>query len=195
MFYIFYITVTHQIKNWITLRIAMSQKFPKLSLIIGGANSGKSAFAERLIRVSSLPKTYIATAQAFDDEMRTKILKHRNDRGADWITVEAPMNIGKILSKDISLVDCLTLWLSNHILADKEIDTNAFINACKSAGSVVCVSNEVGLGVVPDNALARKFRTAQGQLNQDVAKEADLVVIVTAGIPMALKGRLPEGML
>ena len=87
----------------------MSQKFPKLSLIIGGANSGKSAFAERLIRVSSLPKTYIATAQAFDDEMRTKILKHRNDRGADWITVEAPMNIGPILSKDISLVDCLTL--------------------------------------------------------------------------------------
>lgn len=173
----------------------MSKKFPKLSLIIGGANSGKSAFAERLIRVSSLPKTYIATAQAFDDEMRTKILKHRNDRGADWITVEAPMNIGKILSKDISLVDCLTLWLSNHILADKEIDANAFINACKSAGSVVCVSNEVGSGVVPENALGRRFRTAQGQINQDVAKEADLVVLVTAGIPMVLKGQLPEGML
>ena len=170
----------------------MKQEFPKLSLVLGGANSGKSAFAERLTRAAGLPKTYVATAQAFDDEMRAKIAKHRVDRGDDWDTVEAPMDIASALGNGVTLVDCLTLWLSNHILADADPDTPAFLAAC--VPPVVCVSNEAGLGVVPDNAMARKFRSMQGQLNQDSAAKADLVVLVTAGIPMVLKGRLPASM-
>ena len=170
----------------------MSDKFPKLTLVLGGANSGKSAFAERLTRAAGLPKTYVATAQAFDDEMRAKIAKHRVDRGDDWDTVEAPMDIASALGNGVTLVDCLTLWLSNHILADADPDTPAFLAA--GVPPVVCVSNEAGLGVVPDNAMARKFRSMQGQLNQDIAAKADLVVLVTAGIPMVLKGRLPASM-
>ena len=92
----------------------------------------------------------------------------------------------------IILIDCLTLWLSNNLLANKDINTESFINACHDANHVVCVSNETGLGVVPDNYLARKFRTAQGQLNQKVAAQSDLVVQVIAGIPLVLKGKLPE---
>ena len=170
----------------------MKHEFPKLSLVLGGANSGKSAFAERLTRAAALPKTYVATAQAFDDEMRAKIVKHRVDRGDDWHTVEAPMDITSALGDGVTLVDCLTLWLSNHILADIEPDMPTFLAACNAP--VVCVSNEAGLGVVPDNAMARKFRSMQGQLNQDFAATADLVVLVTAGIPVVLKGRLPASM-
>jgi adenosylcobinamide kinase/adenosylcobinamide-phosphate guanylyltransferase len=170
----------------------MTQEFPKLTLVLGGANSGKSAFAEMLTRAAGLPKTYVATAQAFDDEMRAKIVKHRADRGDDWDTFEAPMDIASALGGGVTLVDCLTLWLSNHILADVELDTPALLAACITP--VVCVSNEAGMGVVPDNAMARKFRSMQGQLNQDIAAAADLVVLVTAGIPMVLKGRLPASM-
>ncbi len=170
----------------------MSDKFPKLTLVLGGANSGKSAFAERLTRAAGLHKTYVATAQAFDDEMRAKIAKHRADRGDDWDTVEAPMDIATALGAGVTLVDCLTLWLSNHILADVDLDTQAFLTACDAP--VVCVSNEAGMGVVPDNAMARKFRSIQGQLNQDIAATADLVVLVTAGIPLVLKGQLPASM-
>ena len=170
----------------------MEQNFPKLTLVLGGANSGKSAFAERLTRAAGMPKTYVATAQAFDDEMQAKIAQHRVDRGTDWDTVEAPMDIVAALGNGVTLVDCLTLWLSNHILVGMDVDTTGFLAAIDSP--VVCVSNEAGLGVVPDNALARKFRSAQGQLNQDIAATADLVVLVTAGIPMVLKGQLPRSM-
>jgi len=172
----------------------MSQTFPQLSLILGGANSGKSAFAERLTRAAALPKTYVATAQAFDDEMRAKINKHQLDRGDDWDTVEAPTNIADALGAGVTLVDCLTLWLSNHLLTESEPNAAEFITATRTSGPVVCVSNEAGLGVVPDNALARKFRSTQGQLNQDIAAQADLVVLVTAGIPTVLKGTLPAGL-
>jgi adenosylcobinamide kinase/adenosylcobinamide-phosphate guanylyltransferase len=172
----------------------VKQEFPKLSLILGGANSGKSAFAEALTRAANMPKTYVATAQAFDDEMRDKIAKHRKDRGADWETVEAPMDIASVLGDGVTLVDCLTLWLSNHLLAEVDVDTSGFLKTCDQSGPVVCVSNEAGLGVVPDNALARRFRSAQGQLNQDIAAHADLVVLVTAGLPMVLKGHLPKGL-
>lgn len=170
----------------------MDQGFPKLTLVLGGANSGKSAFAETLTRAAGLHKTYVATAQAFDDEMRAKIAKHRVDRGIDWDTVEAPMDIASALGNGVTLVDCLTLWLSNHILAEVDLDTPTFLAACDAP--VVCVSNEAGLGVVPDNTLARKFRSAQGQLNQDIAAASDLVVLVVAGIPMVLKGQLPKVM-
>ena len=170
----------------------MSKKFPKLSLILGGANSGKSAFAEQLVCSSDLTKNYIATAQAFDDEMQKKIEKHQKDRGGDWNTIEAPIDIFPLPKEGVTLIDCLTLWLSNNLLEDKDINTENFINACLDANHVVCVSNETGLGVVPDNYLARKFRTAQGQLNQQVAAQSDLVVQVIAGIPLVLKGELPE---
>ena len=170
----------------------MSKKFPKLTLILGGANSGKSAFAEKLVISSGMYKNYIATAQAFDDEMKKKIDKHQKDRGGNWNTIEAPLDILPLPKKGIVLIDCLTLWLSNNLLEDKDINTENFINACLDANHVVCVSNETGLGVVPDNYLARKFRTAQGQLNQQVAAQSDLVVQVIAGIPLVLKGELPE---
>ncbi len=170
----------------------MSKKFPKLSLILGGANSGKSAFAEKLVCSTGMYKNYIATAQAFDDEMQNKINNHQKDRGNDWNTIESPLEILPLPQEGIILIDCLTLWLSNNLLANKDINTESFINACHDANHVVCVSNETGLGVVPDNYLARKFRTAQGQLNQKVAAQSDLVVQVIAGIPLVLKGKLPE---
>tara|TARA_R110002096_G_scaffold14582_4_gene50666 strand:- start:13369 stop:13884 length:516 start_codon:yes stop_codon:yes gene_type:complete len=168
----------------------MDQDFPKLTLILGGANSGKSVFAELLTRAAGLPKTYVATAQAFDDEMRDKIAAHRVDRGDDWDTIEAPMDIISALGDGVTLVDCLSMWLTNHMLAEVDLDTSAFLAACDAP--VICVSNEVGMGVIPDNILARQFLNLQGQLNQDIAAAADLVVLVTAGIPMVLKGRLPQ---
>ena len=123
----------------------MSKKFPKLSLILGGANSGKSAFAEKLVCSTGMYKNYIATAQAFDDEMQNKINKHQKDRGNDWNTIESPLEILPLPEKGIILIDCLTLWLSNNLLANKDINTESFINACHDANHVVCVSNETGL--------------------------------------------------
>ncbi|MEO8529770.1 MAG: bifunctional adenosylcobinamide kinase/adenosylcobinamide-phosphate guanylyltransferase [Deltaproteobacteria bacterium] len=172
--------------------------FPRLSLIIGGANSGKSLFAERLCTQSGLSKAYIATAQAFDDEMRAKIKAHRDRRAPEWQTIEAPLYLvgalQQIASHQVILVDCLTLWLSNHLLAE-----NNLIHECDGLlatlrdlkAPVVLVTNEVGMGIVPDTQLGRQFRAAQGTLNQRVAAEADLVVTVIAGLPLVLKGALP----
>jgi adenosylcobinamide kinase / adenosylcobinamide-phosphate guanylyltransferase len=171
---------------------------PALTLVIGGARSGKSAFAERLVTASSRPRRYIATAEAWDDEMRDRIARHRQDRGVDWLTVEAPLDLSAALAQaapgEIVLVDCATLWLTNHLLADHDLDalTSALIAALTScAAPVVIVSNETGWGIVPDNALARRFRDAQGRLNQRLAAEAGLVVTVIAGLPLVLKGQLP----
>lgn len=170
----------------------------RLTLVLGGAASGKSRFAEALATASNRPRSYIATAQAFDDEMRDKIAQHQQDRGPNWHTTEAPTNLCDALisqpSENIILVDCLTVWLSNLLMAEKNLDKtgeNLLKAVKKFGGPVICVSNEVGLGVVPDTPLGRKFRNAQGRLNQEIAAQADLVVLVTAGIPMALKGQLP----
>lgn len=171
---------------------------PKLTLVLGGAASGKSSFAESLILQGSDNPIYIATAQAFDDEMAEKILRHREMRGAGWITIEEPLDLpsalaGTAVDQPI-LIDCATLWLTNIILGerDTEIHTDALIAACATCkGPVVIVSNEVGQGIVPDNALSRKFRNAQGRLNQRLAAEASLVVAIMAGLPMPLKGTLP----
>ncbi len=169
-----------------------------LTLVIGGARSGKSRFAEGLVVASGRVRHYIATAQAWDDEMRARIADHQVDRGTDWITTEAPLDLGPALqqaaSGDAVLLDCATLWLSNHLLADHDLDAEctkllAALSAC--AAPVVIVSNEVGFGIVPDNALARRFRDAQGRLNQQLAAQAGLVVLVVAGLPMAMKGALP----
>jgi len=173
----------------------------RLSLVIGGARSGKSGLAERLVTGSGLARRYIATAEAWDDEMRDRIARHRADRGAGWITVEAPLDLPGALSEaregEVVLVDCATLWLSNHLLADHDLAFEAerllaAIAAC--AAPVVVVSNEVGWGIVPENALARAFRDAQGRLNQQLAGQAGLVVGVMAGLPMVLKGRMPAWM-
>lgn len=171
---------------------------PKLTLVLGGAASGKSDFAEGLVCDTKAARVYIATAQAFDDEMRAKIAAHRATRGPDWHTIEAPLEIAPALedasTRQVVLLDCATLWLSNQMLAEHDIDAAlaGFLQALNhSKARIVVVSNEVGQSGVPDNALARKFREAQGQLNQSIAAQAELVVAVIAGLPLVLKGKLP----
>lgn len=176
----------------------MTGSLQPLTLIVGGARSGKSAFAERLVVGSGRARRYIATAEAWDDEMRTRIAQHRRERGEDWVTVEAPMDLPAALASvspdEVVLLDCATLWLTNQLLAERDLEavTDGLIRAlaaCK--GPVVIVSNEVGSGIVPENALARRFRDEQGRLNQRLAAEAALVVTVIAGLPLVLKGQLP----
>lgn len=170
-----------------------------LALVIGGARSGKSRCAERLVAGRGLPLVYIATAEAWDDEMRARIAEHRASRGAGWTTLEAPLDLAGALDAAPEgvtvLVDCATLWLTNHLLAGHDVDLEAdrLIAALSGCASpVAVVSNETGWGIVPDNALARTFRDAQGRLNQRLAARADLVLGVMAGLTFALKGVLPK---
>ncbi len=174
---------------------------PRLSLVLGGARSGKSRLAERLATGSARPRRYIATAEAWDDEMRDRIARHRADRGDAWETVEAPLDLASALGAagqgEVVLIDCATLWLTNHLLAEHDlaVETASLLAALAACPApVIMVSNEVGWGIVPDNALARAFRDAQGRLNQHMAAQADLVVGVMAGLPMVLKGHLPPWM-
>ena len=167
----------------------------KLTLVLGGAASGKSARAEALIVASGLSRVYVATAQAFDDEMEDKILRHQEMRGPDWRTVEEPLDIAAALEGvregDAVLLDCVTLWLSNlmHHQRDIAAETEALVAALSAApGRVVLVSNEIGMGLSPMNALGRAFRDAQGRLNQRIAAVADHVEFVAAGLPLTLKG-------
>lgn len=173
-------------------------ELPPLTLVIGGARSGKSGYAERLVFATNRPRRYIATAQAWDDEMRARIAQHQQDRGPAWTTVEVPLDLCSALAAaqagEVVLIDCATLWLTNHLLADHDLhaETEALITALNHcAAPVIIVTNETGWGIVPDNALARRFRDAQGRLNQRLAAEAALVVTVIAGLPLALKGQLP----
>ncbi|WP_317056763.1 bifunctional adenosylcobinamide kinase/adenosylcobinamide-phosphate guanylyltransferase [Roseovarius rhodophyticola] len=171
---------------------------PGLSLVIGGAASGKSAVAEGLVKGTGRNLVYLATAQAHDAEMRAKLRKHKEQRGEGWRTIEEPLDIGRTLATisgdNAVLLDCLTMWLSNQMLAENPLDE---AEAELMAGLALCpaplviVTNEVGLSVVPENALARQFREAQGRLNQKIAAKADLVVNVVAGLPQVLKGTLP----
>jgi len=167
-------------------------------LVLGGAASGKSAFAESLVKGTGRKLTYFATAQIFDDEMRDKVSRHQKMRGTEWHTIEEPLDLGPALAAvegdEVVLLDCATMWLSNHILADNELDKagqSLMAGLLHCSAPVVVVSNEVGLSVVPENALARRFRQAQGELNQKLAERADLVVNVVAGLPQVLKGNLP----
>ncbi|MCB5200392.1 bifunctional adenosylcobinamide kinase/adenosylcobinamide-phosphate guanylyltransferase [Loktanella sp. TSTF-M6] len=170
------------------------KKLAKVTFVLGGANSGKSAYAEALLPKTGISRVYVATAQAFDDEMRAKIAAHRLQRGPDWTTIEAPMDAPQVLRRQspdaVVLLDCVTLWLTNVILAEADVDRACAdlldaIAACPCP--VVVVSNEVGMGIVPDNALSRRFRAAQGRLNRDLAAQADQVVAVMAGLPLVLK--------
>jgi len=176
-------------------------RFPKLTLVTGGASSGKSRLAERLVRASGRRRVYVATAQAFDDEMRARIARHQRDRGAGWRTIEAPLDLWRVLGQaqadEVWLVDCLTLWLSNHLLAENDVERESarlLETLGGIAAPVVLVSNEVGMSVVPDNPLARRFQSAQGRLNQQVGEMAELALAVMAGFPVVLKGRLPEAL-
>jgi adenosylcobinamide kinase/adenosylcobinamide-phosphate guanylyltransferase len=171
----------------------MTTAIPYLTLVLGGARSGKSRHAESLVEAMPAPWTYIATAQAFDDEMVARIAEHRARRSADWITVDAPLDLAGAIREAQGrpvLVDCLTLWLTNLILAERDTHDacGGLIAACAAAtGPVVLVSNEVGLGIVPDNALARRFRDEAGRLHQRLAAQAGRVVFMVAGIPMQVK--------
>jgi len=168
-----------------------------MTFVLGGARSGKSRYAES--RVAGLPQPwiYVATAEALDDEMAARIQAHRHRRGAGWQTIEAPRELPQAVEAAPSgatvLVDCLTLWLSNLMHAACDIDEASLRleeALTRREGATVLVSNEVGLGLVPDTALGRIFRDAQGRLNQRVAAMAHRVVFVVAGQPLVVKGSL-----
>ncbi|MGR3491157.1 MAG: bifunctional adenosylcobinamide kinase/adenosylcobinamide-phosphate guanylyltransferase [Shimia sp.] len=176
----------------------MNKKLPKRTLVLGGANSGKSAYAERLVIATGAPRHYIATAQAFDAEMTAKIAAHLAQRGPDWTTHDCPLDASEPLSAaardDIVLFDSITLWMSNHLIAenDPEGEVTALIGHLEACSCpVVVVSDEVGLGLVPETPLGRAYRAALGRANQRLAAWADTAVFVAAGLPLALKGDLP----
>lgn len=166
-----------------------------LTFVLGGARSGKSRHAEALVERLPSPWTYIATAEAYDDEMAERIALHRSRRGAGWETIDAPHQLAASLTavpaERAVLIDCLTLWLTNRMLAEADLEAeSAELEAAMRTreAPLVLVSNEVGLGIVPDNALARRFRDAQGRLNQRIAAIADEVVLMVAGLPLKVKG-------
>jgi adenosylcobinamide kinase/adenosylcobinamide-phosphate guanylyltransferase len=167
-------------------------KLPRLTLVLGGARSGKSRYAESLI--GERPAAYIATAEIRDAEMAERVRLHRSRRGANWTTHEAPLDLAAALPAATAtgpvLIDCLTLWLTNVMLAGRDVaaEQAALVRGLSELREpAVLVANEVGLGIVPDNALARAFRDHAGRLNQAIAAAADRVVFVAAGLPLILK--------
>lgn len=167
----------------------------RLTLVLGGARSGKSRYAESLITARAPPWIYLATGQAGDDEMAQRIAAHRARRDIGWQTIEVPHDLAGALDAAAAqvplLVDCLTLWLTNRMLAEADVDAEVARledALARRTGVAVLVSNEVGYGIVPENALARRFRDAQGWLNQRLAARADRVVLIVAGLPLVVKG-------
>lgn len=167
----------------------------KCTLILGGARSGKSRFAQALAEQEEGRLVYVATAGAYDAEMEERVERHRDDRGEQWETVEEQYDLAAVIARysgsSTLLVDCLTLWLSNVILGEQDVGAAiaglvAALNACD--GHVILVSNEVGSGIVPETPLGRAFRDEAGRLNQRVAAQADTVALVVAGLPLWLKG-------
>jgi adenosylcobinamide kinase/adenosylcobinamide-phosphate guanylyltransferase len=173
----------------------------KLTLVLGGARSGKSAFAlkranERISFKGKNKKAFIATLNPLDEEMKGRVLKHKKERDMGWKTFEEELKIPALIRElkkdnDIILVDCLTLWISNLMLngIDVEKEAASLVRSLKGGrADVILVSNEVGMGIVPESALARSFRDNAGRLNQIVASEADEVYFVASGIPIKIKG-------
>lgn len=169
---------------------------PRTVLVLGGARSGKSRHAQTLAETAGGDRVFIATAQAYDAEMDARIAQHQADRDGSWRTVEAPIDLPGAVREHgdagrVLLVDCLTLWLSNLLLGDADLDAagDALVKAVTAVpGTVILVSNEVGFGIVPDNALARRFRDAAGRLNQRMAGACDATDLVVAGIPLRIRG-------
>ncbi|MEO0400698.1 MAG: bifunctional adenosylcobinamide kinase/adenosylcobinamide-phosphate guanylyltransferase [Pseudomonadota bacterium] len=174
----------------------MKEHFNASTFILGGARSGKSRRAQTLAEEISAQRIFIATAEPFDEEMLERITRHRSDRGPDWQTVEAPLELSEAISRwasadTVCLVDCLTLWLSNLMHADRDVarETDAVKQSIRNAaGPVVLVSNEVGFGLVPETPLGRRFRDAQGRVNQEIAAACDRVEFIAAGLSITLKG-------
>jgi adenosylcobinamide kinase/adenosylcobinamide-phosphate guanylyltransferase len=171
---------------------------PKLSFVLGGAASGKSVFAENIILNSGLSPVYIATSQVWDDETKNRVDVHKSRRDGSWTTVEANFDLAPALDaatpSQAILIDCATMWLTNHMLEENDLSVaqTQLLSSLKTCvAPIVIVSNEVGQGIVPDNALSRQFREAQGRLNIALAAQSDMAVQVVAGLPNALKGTLP----
>lgn len=169
----------------------------KRSFVLGGAASGKSVWAEERVQAYGLPMVYLATGRVFDDEVAARVEVHKNRRDARWQTVEAPLDLGPALAaltaEQVVLIDCATMWLTNHMMDERNIGLaqTELLHALRNcAAPWVIVSNEVGHGIVPENAMARAFREAQGRLNIALAAEAELAVQVIAGLPQVLKGTL-----
>ena len=168
-----------------------------VTFVLGGARSGKSRFAESLVLERGAQSIYVATAEPVDDEMARRVEAHRARRGNAWRTVEAPIELAQAIGRESApraclLVECLTVWLGNLVHHGHDVDAavNALLESLAAApGPVVLVANEVGLGIVPDNAMARDFRDHAGRLNQAVARAAGTVWFVSAGIPLTLKDR------
>ena len=175
-----------------------SEPYTGVTLVLGGTRSGKSAFAETLARAHGRC-AYVATAERIDDEMVRRIEAHRARRGEGWRTVEEPLRLAEAIRREGAprtclLVDCLTVWLGNLMHHGRDVDAarEALVESLAAAsGPVVLVANEVGLGIVPDNAMARAFRDHAGRLNQAVAGVAGRVYFVAAGLPVSLKGGGP----
>ncbi|WP_037254755.1 bifunctional adenosylcobinamide kinase/adenosylcobinamide-phosphate guanylyltransferase [Roseobacter sp. SK209-2-6] len=168
-----------------------------VTFILGGAASGKSEFAENLCFKSGKSKCYWATSQILDDEMQIKVDRHLKQRGSGWKTLEEPLlakaALAHLQPDEICLVDCATMWLSNHLMAENDLSeaqAELLTAIAECEAELIIVSNETGLGIVPDNALARRFRESQGRLNIALAAQADRVIQVTAGLPLVLKGAL-----
>ena len=173
---------------------AVEMPLPKLTLVLGGARSGKSRQAEALVTAEPAPWVYVATARILDEEMAARIAEHRRRRGQGWITLDAPVELADALAEAPDgapvLIDCLTLWLTNLMLEERDVAAaTASLEQALDArtGAVVLVSNEVGLGIVPDNRLARDFRDAAGRLHQRLAARADRVLFMVAGLPLNVK--------
>jgi adenosylcobinamide kinase/adenosylcobinamide-phosphate guanylyltransferase len=186
----------------------MAESEPALTLVLGGARSGKSTYAEALAASLGRRVLYVATAEALDDEMLARVTSHQARRPAEWLTLEAPLNVGAALqawpdaaSADVILLDCLTLLVSNAILADEtdapdadaawakvQAELDALLAAHRRLGAhLIVVSNEVGLGIVPPYPLGRVYRDCLGWANQALARVADRVIFMIAGLPVALK--------
>ncbi|MEO9598905.1 bifunctional adenosylcobinamide kinase/adenosylcobinamide-phosphate guanylyltransferase [Parasphingorhabdus sp.] len=166
-----------------------------ITLILGGTRSGKSSFAQDLAEKNGDKLVYVATAQAFDEEMEDRIHRHQNDRGSGWQTVEETRDLASVITaysspETMLLIDCLTIWLSNLMLAEADLETaqDQLVKALSEApGPIIMVSNEVGAGIVPETPLGRRFRDESGWMNQRVAAAAHDVALITAGLPLWLK--------
>lgn len=175
----------------------MKKMLAERIFVLGGAASGKSFWAEERAKSFGLPMIYLATGQIFDAEVAARVEVHKSRRDQRWTTIEAPFDLGPALAEltadQVVLIDCATMWLTNHVMQEADLaaaQTDLLLALRNCQAPWIIVSNEVGHGIVPDNAMARQFREAQGRLNISLAAEATLAVQVTAGLPQVLKGTL-----